>query len=192
MNGLSRQFAKGFAGTATRTVVLSMAAMLIAACTKGDGVQIGTGQDADPVVIDFPIGYIKAPIPTDNNGLFEQEDLREQITFDFGADLYYRDRAAVGAEPVNITGDMTQGLGAIRDVEIDYDGSRLLFAMRTPVDPNVDEVKRQLKRIAEKANRYFSPRQSAPDAAQTQPCSEQGEWQELGGENEPPFSLKGF
>ena len=123
MNGLFRQFAKGNAGTATRMVALSMAAMLIAACTKGDGVQIGTGQDADPVVIDFPIAYIKAPIPTDDNGIFEQDDLREQITFDFGADLYYRDRAAVGAEPVNITGDMTQGLGAIRDVEIDYDGT---------------------------------------------------------------------
>jgi hypothetical protein len=57
------------------------------ACSKGDGVQLGTGQDPDPVVIDFPIAYIKAPIPTDNNGVFEQQDLREQITFDFGADL---------------------------------------------------------------------------------------------------------
>jgi hypothetical protein len=139
MNGLSRQFAKGIAGTVTRTVALSMAALLIAACTKGDGVQIGTGQDADPVVIDFPIAYIKAPIPTDDNGVFEQDDLREQITFDFGADLYYRDRASVGAESVNITGEITQGLGAIRDVEIDYDGSRLLFAMRTPFEMGVDE-----------------------------------------------------
>ena len=70
---------------------------MIAACSKGDGVQIGTGQDADPVVIDFPIAYIKSPLPTDDNGVFQQQDLREQITFDFGADLYYRDRAAVGA-----------------------------------------------------------------------------------------------
>ena len=137
MNGLSRQFAKGIAGTATRMVALSLAALSIAACS--DGVQIGTGQDADPVVVDFPIAYIKAPLPTDDNGVFEQDDLREQITFDFGADLYYRDRAAVGAEPVNITGETTQGLGAIRDVEIDYDGSRLLFAMRTPFEMGVDE-----------------------------------------------------
>ncbi|MGB5629792.1 MAG: hypothetical protein WBM45_09225 [Woeseiaceae bacterium] len=139
MKGLSRQFAKGFAGTATRMVVLSMAAVLIAACTKGDGVQIGTGQSADPVIVDFPIAYVKAPLPTDDNGNFEQDDLREQITFDFGADLYYRDRAAVGADAVNITGDITQGLGAIRDVEIDYDGSRLLFSMRTPFEIGVDE-----------------------------------------------------
>ena len=32
---------------------------------------------------------------------------------------------------------MTQGLGAIRDVEIAYDGSSVVFAMRTPVDLNL-------------------------------------------------------
>ena len=135
----SRQLNKGMTSTVTRTVVLSLACITVAACSKGEGVQLGTGQSPDPVVIDFPIAYVKAPIPTDDNGVFEQQDLREQITFDFGADLYYRDRAAVGAEAVNITGEITQGLGAIRDVEIDYDGSRLLFSMRTPFDPNVDE-----------------------------------------------------
>ncbi|MDJ0793237.1 MAG: hypothetical protein QNI98_03250 [Woeseiaceae bacterium] len=139
MNRLSRQLRKGIAAKATRTVALSIAAIAIAACSEGEGVQLGTGQDPDPVVIDFPIAYIKAPIPTDDNGVFEQQDLRTQISFDFGADLYFRDRAAVGAEGVNITGDITQGLGAIRDVEIDYDGSRLLFSMRTPFEEGVDE-----------------------------------------------------
>ena len=139
MNKRTRQLSKSFAGTATRTVASSLVCIMIAACSKGDGVQIGTGQTADPVVIDFPIAYIKAPLPTDDNGVFEQQDLREQITFEFGADLFFRERAAVGAEAVNITGDITQGLGAIRDVEIDYDGSRLLFAMRTPFEMGVAE-----------------------------------------------------
>ena len=118
---------------------MSIAAIAVAACSEGEGVQLGTGQDPDPVVIDFPIAYIKAPLPTDDNGVFEQQDLRQQISFDFGADLYFRDRAAVGAESINITGEITQGLGAIRDVEIDYDGSRLLFSMRTPFEEGVDE-----------------------------------------------------
>ena len=139
MNRLSRQLRKGIAARATRTVALSIAAIAIAACSEGEGVQLGTGQDPDPVVIDFPIAYIKAPLPTDDNGVFEQQDLRTQITFDFGADLFYRDRAAVGAEAINITGEITQGLGAVRDVEIDYDGSRLLFSMRTPFEEGVDE-----------------------------------------------------
>ena len=118
---------------------MSVACILIAACSKGDGVQIGTGQDPDPVVIDFPIAYIKAPIPVDDNGEFQQQDLREQITFEFGADLYFRDRASPSAEAINITEDVSQGLAAIRDLEIDYDGSRLLFSMRVPFDPNVNE-----------------------------------------------------
>lgn len=139
MNGLSRQLTKGSTGTVTRTVALSLACIAIAACSKGEGVQLGTGQNPDPVIVDFPIAYVKAPLPTNNNGDFEQQDAREQITFDFGADLFFRDRAAVGAEPVNVTGEITQGLGAVRDVEIDYDGSRLLFSMRTPFDPNVNE-----------------------------------------------------
>ena len=136
---LPRQSAKETTGKATRMVALSVACILIAACSKGDGVQIGTGQDPDPVVIDFPIAYIKSPIPVDDNGEFQQQDLREQITFEFGADLYFRDRASPGAEAINITEDVSQGLAAIRDVEIDYDGSRLLFSMRVPFDPNVNE-----------------------------------------------------
>jgi hypothetical protein len=136
---LSLQFRKGITNKVTRMVALWMACILVGACSRGDGVQIGTGQDPDPVVIDFPIAYIKSPIPVDDNGDFQQQDLREQITFEFGADLFFRDRASPGAEAINITGDVSQGLAAIRDVEIDYDGSRLLFAMRVPFDPNVAE-----------------------------------------------------
>lgn len=138
MNRLSQHENKGTARLLTRMVALSIVAVALGACSKGDGVQIGTGQNPDPVIIDFPIAYIKSPIPTDDNGVFQQQDLREQITFDFGADLYFRDRASVSAEPVNITESITQGLGAIRDVEIDYDGSRLLFAMRVPFEMGVD------------------------------------------------------
>ena len=136
MNKLSRLYENGIAGIVTRMVALSMASIFVVACD--DGVQLGNGQSPDPVVIDFPIAYIKSPLPTDDNGAFQQQDLREQITFDFGADLYYRDRAAVGALPVNITESVSQGLAAIRDVEIDYDGSRLLFSMRGPFEMGVD------------------------------------------------------
>jgi hypothetical protein len=139
MNRLSRHTREGNAKWILRIAALISTLSIGAACSSGDGVSIGTGQDPDPVVLDFPIAYIRAPIPTDDNGNFEQTDLREQITFDFGADLYFRDRASPSAEAINITGEMTQGLAAIRDVEIAYDGSSLLFAMRFPFDPNLDE-----------------------------------------------------
>ncbi len=140
MNRLSQKYMDTFARKALRRTVFAGTAVVVAACGgSGDGVSIGTGQDADPVVVDFPIAYIRAPIPVDDNGDFEQQDLREQITFEFGADLYFRDRASPSAEAVNITGELTQGLAAIRDVEIAYDGSNLIFAMRFPFDPNVNE-----------------------------------------------------
>jgi hypothetical protein len=133
---------EGIARKAFRSAsLISMisAAAIIAACSQGDGVSIGTGQDADPVVVDYPIAYIRAPIPVDDNGDFAQSDFREQITFDFGADLFFRDRASPSAEAINITGELTQGMAAIRDVEIAYDGSALVFSMRYPFDPNLNE-----------------------------------------------------
>ncbi|MDH4106831.1 MAG: hypothetical protein OEW35_00805 [Gammaproteobacteria bacterium] len=113
-------------------------ALTVAGCGgSGDGVSIGTGQDPDPVVVDFPIAYVKAPLPLDAQGDLEQNDLREMVTFNFGADLFVRDRASPSAPEINVTGDVTQGLGAVRDVEISYDGTRVLFAMRGPVDLNL-------------------------------------------------------
>lgn len=123
-----------------RTLWVACASLLVVACDGANqGVQIGNGQTPDPVVVDFPIAYIRAPIPVDDNGEFEQTDLREQITFDVGSDLYYRDRASPTALDVNITGRFTGGMGAVRDIEIDYDASRLLFSMRGPFDPNLDD-----------------------------------------------------
>ncbi len=123
-----------------RTALTVCVSLFIVACDGANqGVQIGNGQTPDPVVIDFPIAYIRAPIPVDDNGEFEQTDLREQITFDVGSDLFFRDRASPTALDVNITGRVTGGMGAVRDIEIDYDASRLLFSMRGPFDPNLDE-----------------------------------------------------
>ncbi|MCH8867384.1 MAG: hypothetical protein IID58_11085 [Proteobacteria bacterium] len=140
MHEISRQASEKFKRSATKLAMLLSLFILFSACGgQKDGISIGSGQDADPVIIDFPIAYIRSPIPVDDNGDFVQQDLREQITFEFGADLFYRDRASPSAEAVNITGDITQGLGAVRDVEISYDGSTLLFAMRTPFDPDLDE-----------------------------------------------------
>ncbi|MDX1480025.1 MAG: hypothetical protein R3315_00005, partial [Woeseiaceae bacterium] len=110
----------------------------IGACSSGEGVSIGDGQDADPVVVDFPIAYVREPVPLDDNGELEESDLREMIDFNFGADLYFRDRASPSTEAVNVTGDLTQGQFAVKDVEIAYDGSTVLFAMRGPVDVNLN------------------------------------------------------
>ncbi len=138
MNWLSRNQKEG--SLSSRTAALLLVSVLVVACDGANqGVQIANGQTPDPVVIDFPIAYIRAPIPVDDNGDFQQTDVREQITFDVGSDLFFRDRASPSALDVNITDRYTGGMGAVRDVEIDYDASRLLFSMRGPFDPNLDD-----------------------------------------------------
>jgi hypothetical protein len=122
----------------TRALALLSSALWLGSCGgSGDGVSIGTGQDADPVVIDFPIAYVRAPLPVDDQGMLEEPDVRELVTFNIGADLFYRDRASPSALDVNITEAVTQGLGDVRDVEIAYDGSKILFAMRGPANENL-------------------------------------------------------
>ncbi|HLT92248.1 MAG TPA: hypothetical protein VKZ85_15040 [Woeseiaceae bacterium] len=112
-------------------------ALVLAACSGGDGVSIGDGQEPDPVVIDFPIAYVKGPLPVDGQGVPDFPDPREQLRFNVGTDLWYRDRASPSAAAINVTERVTQGLGDVRDVEISYDGTKLLFAMRGPVNENL-------------------------------------------------------
>ena len=77
----TRQIKDGsLAGVAKIAALLSLTVTIFACDGANQGVQIGNGQTPDPVVIDFPIAFVKAPIPTDDNGVFEQTDLREQIT----------------------------------------------------------------------------------------------------------------
>jgi len=137
MNRQSRQFKDVFCPAAKLAALISVAAALAACDGANQGVQIGTGQNPDPVVIDFPIAYVRQPIPVDDNGEFQQQDLREQITFQVGGNLYYRDRASPSALEVNITESIIGDQGDVRDVEIAYDGSKLLFSMRGPADPNL-------------------------------------------------------
>ena len=139
MNSLSNQTKDASATRAPLLAAMVSVSILLSACTGEDGVDIASGQKGDPAVVDYAIAYIKAPLPLDDDGEFAEDDLREQITFAFGADVYTREQASPGSEEINITGALTQGMAAIRDLEIAFDGSALVFAMRYPFDPNLDE-----------------------------------------------------
>ncbi|MEZ5563543.1 MAG: hypothetical protein R3F27_11380 [Gammaproteobacteria bacterium] len=114
------------------------AALTLAACGGGG---VGGEQNPDPVVVDVPIAYVKRPLPVDAQGALQGSDLRELRTFNIGADLFVRDRAAVAAAERNVTDRITQasGLYDIRDPEVSWDGARLVFAMRGPFVQGADE-----------------------------------------------------
>ena len=105
--------------------------VLLQACGGGDG------QDPDPLVEDYGIAFVRSPLVVDMNNVLSQPDIREVLTFNAGADLFYRDLASPSAPQRNVTGSFTGGLGDVKDVEVSYDGKRLLFAMRAAEIPGL-------------------------------------------------------
>src|SRR5262245_11231347 len=87
-------------------LLTACAVLALSACGgggDGGGVEIGDGQEPDPVVLDVPVAYVKRPLVLDDNGDLVQGDLRRRLTFDVGANLYVRERASPTAVETNIT-----------------------------------------------------------------------------------------
>ena len=102
--------------------------------------------DADPVVQDFPISYVKRPILLDEDGELETSEVRSAADFRPGAELLVRDRASPSATEVNLTQgifpddvDGNPPLYDVKDISASFDGTKLVFAMRAPEDPNLDD-----------------------------------------------------
>ncbi len=112
------------------------APLLLAGCGGG------TGADGpDPGLIDYPVAYVKRPIPVDDNGNPLQPDLRDPRFFGAGGDLYIRSRATASASETNLTRIVTGGTGDVRDVDVSFDGTKLIFALRLEdPDPNDNVV----------------------------------------------------
>ncbi|WP_129776795.1 HzsA-related protein [Peristeroidobacter soli] len=123
-------------------LLMSAIAFLLGGCDGGSGgtdVTIGSGQSQDPVTLDFPVFYVKRPVPDPEDDELANADARELLRFEIGADLFMRDRASTSAPEVNLTSAQTQGLGDIRDVAVNYDGSKVVFSMRARFIENADE-----------------------------------------------------
>ena len=121
-------------------------AMLLCACGGGGTSVLGGAQDPDPVVVDFPIAYIERPLLLDGAGALSGINARDPARFRPGADLRLRDRASPSASDRSITGNLfpaTNGSPAqydVRDLDVSYDGARMLFALRPPQIPGLTEA----------------------------------------------------
>jgi hypothetical protein len=130
MSDSTRGYCVPLVGSLHKAAFTIAAAAVLSGC--GNGVGIGSGQSPDPVVVDVPVAYVKRPVPKNQAGLVIASDLRRQRTFNIGADLFIRQRAAPSAGETNVTGAMTQGQFDVRDLEPSYDGKKIIFAMRGP------------------------------------------------------------
>jgi hypothetical protein len=119
-----------------RIMLVSLLLPALVSCGGDSGISLGDGQSPDPVVVDYPIFYVKRQVPLDEQGAVEQNDFRELLTVQFGADLYMRTRASSSALETNLTESITTGLGDVRDVSVSYDGTKVLFSLRGPMDPD--------------------------------------------------------
>jgi hypothetical protein len=122
-------------------LAVAAACSVLAACSSGSNgtdVTIGSGQSQDPVTLDFPVFYVKRPVPDPEEDDIV-DDARTLRRFEIGADLFMRDRASVSAPEVNITHGETDGLGDIRDLDVNFDGSKVVFSMRAKFIEGADE-----------------------------------------------------
>ena len=107
---------------------------------------LGTSQQPDPAVQDFALAYVQRPLLVDDNGELVSFDLTQVTSFLPGAELWIRDRASASSAERLITGtvfpdneDGSVGLYDVKDLSASSDGERLLFAMRAPEDPDLDD-----------------------------------------------------
>jgi Hydrazine synthase alpha subunit middle domain len=103
--------------------------------TTGHAPGVAGGQTLTPGVTNFPLAYIKAPVIT------KDIDVRDLITSITGSDLYVRSQASAGGAEVNVTGSITKGMGAVRDLDVSPDGTTIVFSLRlalNPKKPNTD------------------------------------------------------
>ncbi|WP_096086933.1 PD40 domain-containing protein [Agaribacterium haliotis] len=126
-----------------------LSAALLSGCDASGGVNGSSrgSQAADPVVVDYPIAYVKRPIPIDEDGLVVAKSPLDPAAFKPGAQLIIKDRAQASAAEEIVTdklfpADEESGLPAlydVKDLSVSYDGLKLLFALRAPEDPNLDD-----------------------------------------------------
>lgn len=123
----------------------------IMAC--GDQQLLSSAQQPDPVVVDIPIVFIKRALPLDDNQQMIVRDLRRPNDFVAGAALYIKPRASANAAEINISDSAffsQEQIDAateqnplpgydVKDLDLSYDGNKVVFAMRAPQIEDADD-----------------------------------------------------
>ncbi len=108
--------------------------LLLFACSSaptGHAPGVAGGESLTPGITNFPLAYVKRPIPK------ADIDARDLITSTSGGDLYVRAQASAGGLETNVTASLTKGKGDVRDLDVSPDGTKLVFSLRLPLDPNL-------------------------------------------------------
>jgi hypothetical protein len=98
------------------------------------------GQALTPGITNYPMAYVKQPVLTTNTNKKNKAatpddiDARDLITSITGSDLYVRNTASAATPEVNVTFPLTNGQGAVRDLDVSPDGTKIVFSLRLPLN----------------------------------------------------------
>ncbi|HMK85286.1 MAG TPA: hypothetical protein VK437_04945, partial [Steroidobacteraceae bacterium] len=101
------------------------------------------GQSLTPGITNYPMAYVKQPVLTatkvkgDNAATPADINVEDLITSITGSDLYVRDTASASSPETNVTSSLTMGQGAVRDLDVSPDGSKVVFSLRLPLNPQL-------------------------------------------------------
>lgn len=136
-----------------KRIALAVAMVTLLLGCGGDQAIVSNNQEPDPVVVDIPIAFVKRAIPVDDDGNVISMDLRRPTDFLPGAALYIKPRASASAPETNITDSAfftDEQIAAsnlesplpgydVKDMEVSYDGLKILFSMRAPEIEDADD-----------------------------------------------------
>ncbi len=125
--------------TRLHTLFTAILLLSLSACGGGFG---SSEQTSDPAVQDFPIVYVKRPLPFNDKGEPATEDARVPLDFHPGAILILKDRASPNATSRDISSAAFASAGSaydVKDVSVSFDGQRIIFAMRAPNIEGADD-----------------------------------------------------
>ena len=131
-------FSKSDVGHALRArAVALLCPLLLFGCNSaptGDAPGFAGGESLTPGVTNYPLAYVKRPTPKTDI------DVRDLITSTTGGDLYVRAQASAGGLESNVTSSITMGKGDVRDLDVSPDGTKLVFSLRLPLNPNLENT----------------------------------------------------
>ncbi len=124
---MKRKYENSF--TFVRVILIATVLSILPACGGG-----GSGSDSDPTVDEQPVAYVQRPTPLDDNNNLVENDLKDPIEFRPGAHLIVKSSATLTANTIDITDAIIGDTGDVRDPEFNYNGTKLVFALRMEDD----------------------------------------------------------
>ena len=118
----------------TLLAVIVTPLLVVTGCSSassGHAPGVAGGESLIPVTTNYPMVYVRRPFPTQD---IEVTDL---ITSTTGGDLFLRTQASAAGIEINLTQPITGGMGDVRDPDVSPDGTKVVFALRLPLDPKL-------------------------------------------------------